>query len=554
MNAVVQVSRVFCKRPIRGSLLAAILALAIGVYDANAAQPVFPKVAISDGGRYRVLVKPASDVVPIAEFHNWIVFLETADGDVFVPSRMGITAGMPAHGHGMTSDPLATRRLDDGSFVIEGMNFHMAGEWVLMVGVDGPEGVDTVSFELTVGASSDNVDASISNWSESELAVMQSLSISRLELKRDPTNRFSGNPNAADLGRELFFDKDLSATGTVSCATCHQPDRAFTDGLAKSFGTNQTGRNAPTLVGVSHNQWYYWDGRRDSLWAQAITPPESLGEMDNNRMDVVRMVARKYGDAYVALTGDTLDERVKNLPVGAGPFADSAGKSSWNRMTPAERRDVNLAFANIGKFLAAYVETLQPTSSRFDAFVERISADGYPAARELLSEDEQRGLKLFLDGARTQCLRCHNGPLFTNHSFHNIATGVAENGVPDFGRMIGLQSAQLDEFNCRGEYSDAPPSDCVELRYTGNHHIETGAFKVPGLRNVSETAPYMHDGRFSTLEEVVEFYTDVPGPEAGDHELPALELSVEEVGYLAAFMRALTSESTGRSSVADAAE
>ena len=542
-------SKVLRNIPNGCSLFAATAALVIGICHAEAAQPKFPLTATSDAGLYRMSVQPVDDGVPIAEFHHWIVHIETADGEVFVPTRLGITAGMPAHGHGMTSEPLATRRLDDGSFVIEGMKFHMAGKWVLTVGVGGPAGIDRANFELTLGASSENVDTSISNWSAAELAVMQSLSISRLESKRDPTNRFSGNSDAAELGRELFFDEDMSATATVSCATCHRPELAFTDGLAKSFGTAQTGRNAPTLVGVSHNQWYYWDGRRDSLWAQAITPPESRGEMDNNRVDVVRMVARKYGDAYTNVTGDSLDDRVADLPAGAGPFADDAGKAAWNRMRLDERHAVNLAFANVGKFLAAYIETLQPAPSRFDAFVGRISEDGYAAAKDLLSEGEQRGLKLFLDGARTQCLRCHNGPLFTNHSFHNIATGVAKDGIPDFGRMIGLRAAQLDEFNCRGEYSDAPPADCVELRYTGNHHVESSTFKVPGLRNVSATAPYMHDGRFSTLEEVVEFYTEVPGPEAGNHELPPLDLTGEEVVQLAAFMRALTDEPTERPTV-----
>ena len=519
---------------------AAIAALLMWSWHADAAPPDFPLTATSDSGLYRVSIQPAIDEIPIATFHDWILRVETADGGMFVPTRLGINGGMPAHRHGMTGEPRVTRRLEDGSFVVEGMKFHMAGEWRLIVGVDGPGGIDTASFDFVFGTSPDNVEASLGDWSPAELAVMQSLTLGRLESRHDPTNRFSGNAAAAELGRKLFFDEDLSATGTVSCASCHQPGRAFTDGLAKSVGTAQTGRNSPTLLGVSHSRWFYWDGRRDSLWAQAITPPESPGEMDNNRVDVVRIVARKYGDDYARMTGEALGENVASLPAGAGPFADSAGQAAWRQMSAAERRFVNLVFANTGKFLAAYMETLQPATSRFDTFVARLVEEGYPAAASVLSEDEQRGLKLFLDGARTQCLRCHNGPLFTNHGFHNIATSISTDGVPDFGRTIGLQAAQLDEFNCRGEYSDAPPDGCVELRYTGSSHVEPGAFKVPGLRNVAVTAPYMHDGRFATLEEVVEHYTEVPGPEAGNHELPPLDLDGEEISQLAAFMRALS--------------
>ena len=494
---------------------------------------------LTESGRYRVSLMPADGEVPIAEIHNWIVRLETAEGGAFMPTRLGLSGGMPAHGHGMTVEPRVTQRLDDGSFLVEGMKFHMAGEWRLLVGVGGPKGFDEVSFDIEIAVGVKDVDASLHNWSAAELAVMQSLTLSQLAAPKDPSNRYSGNAAAAELGRKLFFDKDMSATATVACATCHDPKLAFTDGRARSFGTAEVARNAPTLIGVAHNRWFYWDGRRDSLWAQAITPPESPGEMDNNRVDIVRTVARKYADDYAAITGSALWPDVEKLPTNAGPFADSEGKSAWNRMRAYDRTAVNTVYANVGKFLAAYMETLQPSSSRFDNFVATLADDGYPAAKELLSDDEQRGLKLFLDGSRTQCLRCHNGPLFTNYGFHNIATAVAENGLPDFGRMIGLQAALMDEFNCRGSYSDSPPDSCSEIRFVGDAHASSGAFKVPSLRNVALTAPYMHDGRFATLRNVLDFYTQTPDPNIGPHELPVLELSGEEIEQLASFLATL---------------
>ncbi len=495
---------------------------------------------LTESGLYRVSLMPAEGEVPLAEMHNWIIRLETAEGDAFTPIGLALRGGMPAHGHGMTVEPRVTRRLDDGSFLIEGMKFHMGGEWQLMVGVGGPMGPDQVSFDLEVAGSVVTVDASLRNWSAAEVAVMQSLTLSRLPAPKDPSNRYSGDAAAAELGSKLFFDKDMSATGTVSCATCHDPKLAFTDGRAKSFGTAEVSRNSPTLIGVAHNSWFYWDGRRDSLWAQAITPLESAGEMDNNRVDIVRMVARKYADDYTAITGNALSPAADKWPANAGPFADEEGKTAWDRMPANDRTAVNTAFANVGKILAAYMETLQPTDSRFDHFVAALADDGYPAAKELLSDDEQAGLKLFLDGGRTQCLRCHNGPLFTNYGFHNIATGIAEDGVPDFGRTVGLQAALLDEFNCRGSYSDLPQDNCSEIRFVGDAHASYGEFKVPTLRNIALTAPYMHDGRFVTLESVVEFYTQTPDANIGPHELPELELSDQEIKQLASFLASLS--------------
>ncbi len=519
----------------------AVTALLIAGLVSTAIATEFPLQSTTEAGRYHVELMPENGQAPIAEIHNWKVRLTTSEDEAFVPTRLGLAGGMPAHGHGMQTEARVTQQLEDGTFLIEGIKFHMGGEWELIVGVDGPAGFDTATFTLKLATGVDDIDPSLRNWSAAELAVMQSLTLTQLHATNDPSNRFSNNEAAAELGRQLFFDKEVSADGNVSCATCHDPDQAFTDGRNTSFGTAATTRNAPTLIGVSHNQWFYWDGRRDSLWAQAITPPESLGEMDNNRADVVRLIARKYAAEYTAITGSRLGERINRVPAGAGPFADSKGKAGWNKLSSTDQSIVNTAYANVGKFLAAYMETLQPQPSRFDAFVTALGAGGYPAAKNILSAEEQRGLKLFLDGARTQCLRCHNGPLFTNQGFHNIATGKNNNGIPDFGRMIGLQAAQIDPFNCLGNYSDAAPNDCAELRYTQGSHGTNGAFKVPGLRNVAETAPYMHDGRFATLDEVMQFYTEVPGTAAGKHELPPLNLSMQEIKQLTAFLASLSS-------------
>ena len=258
--------------------------------------------------------------------------IETADGRPFVPARLGIRGLMPSHGHGFDVEPRVAGRIDAGSYLIDGMRFHMNGDWLLTVGIEGPGGIDTASFAIEIGIGPDSGEPSILRWNENEVAFLNTLTVARLPNSLDTTNRFSGSAAAAELGEQLFFDKALSATGTVACATCHQPELKFTDGVDKSIGTAKTKRNAPTLIGSSHNRWFYWDGRRDSLWAQAITPLETYGEMDNNRVDVLKLVAEKYGSEYTQLTGQQLADVVTNLPDGAGPFAD---KDAWGRHAPS---------------------------------------------------------------------------------------------------------------------------------------------------------------------------------------------------------------------------
>ncbi|MEM7678023.1 MAG: hypothetical protein AAF449_18680, partial [Myxococcota bacterium] len=138
------------------------------------------------------------------------------------------------------------------------------------------------------------------------------------------------------------------------------------------------------------------------------------------------------------------------------------------------------------------------------------------------------------------CLRCHNGPRLTNGGFHNIGTGTLQGEGLDFGRIFGIRSLLMDEFNCRGPYSDASPDACRGLRFLNQRddvHLE-GAFKVPSLRLVSRTAPYFHDGRFETLEAVVRFYNS-PKMVADGVELEPLGLTDTEVAALVAFLEVL---------------
>lgn len=378
-------------------------------------------------------------------------------------------------------------------------------------------------------------------WSESQLALLESLSIASLPPPPpDPSSRVADDPAAAELGHRLFFDPGLSGNGSVSCATCHLPELLFTDGRATSRGIGDTARNAPTLVGAAHSPWMFWDGRRDSLWAQALAPLETLAEMGGTRLGVVRHVARE--PALAALYATAFGEApaaTDGHPERAGPFGSPEEQAAWQRIPAADRRSIDRAFANVGKAIAAYERLLQPGPSRFDRYVEDLRSGG-SGAGAALSAEEIRGLRLFADAGRTLCLRCHNGPLLTNQSFHDVGTGAGAGGLPDFGRFLGIQAALIDPFNCLGEFSDARPEQCGELRFLDTAHVEggIGRFKTPTLRGLPRTGPYMHDGRFATLRAVVEHYRSPP-PGGASPEITPLEIDDAESLALVAFLGSL---------------
>jgi len=486
-----------------------------------------------------VMLDPPPEIV-IGQRQAWRLRLSQAGEASPEPLSVRVNGGMPGHGHGFPEPPAVTATRAPGQYQVM-MRLNMGGAWEVRVDLGWAESLESVAFELNIGEPTAETRANHS-VSESELALLRTLHIRTLQpARRDPSNRLSGNAEAIGLGELLFADTDLSGSGQVACATCHDPDHYFADPRGESTGSAPLAHNAPSLLGAAQGEWFYWDGRRDSLWAQAITPLETRGEMDASRVGVVRYVwgHPTYGPVIRRLSTASVDQALLTaLPSQAGPFAPGRGRSDWERLTEQQRVSINAAFSDIGKVLAAYEETLRPGPSRFDRFVES-HLDGGDGA-EWLSDDELAGLKLFIDPAQTQCLRCHNGPLFTNQGFH--AVGSAAHAM-DLGRQLGLAAARFDPFNCTGTYSDAEAGDCALSAVRGVSPGEfAGAFKVPGLRNVAETAPYMHDGRFQRLAEVMEFYRQPPQNGPMGHELSPLELTDREIEQLIAFLRTLTEE------------
>lgn len=347
-------------------------------------------------------------------------------------------------------------------------------------------------------------------WTAAERAQIVALSLTRLPPPpADPGNRHADDPRAAALGADLFGDARLSRNGAVACASCHQPQRHFTDGRPRSRGLGDTRRHAPSLLAAAWSPWLFWDGRADSLWAQALGPMSHPDEQGLAPAQLKQRIAAHYRAEYEALFGELVS-------------------------VPAEQVAVNVA-----KAIEAFERTLRPAPGRFDTYADAL-VRGEGEARPLLSDSERGGLKLFI--GRAQCVRCHFGPLLTNHGFHNTGLAALPGQALDRGRAEGLPLLLASNMNCRSAGIDAARPDCPHLEFARIGAPEwVGAFKTPSLRFVAATAPYMHDGRFATLPEVLEHYNRAPNVHRryGHSELFPLGLSAAELRELEAFLRSL---------------
>jgi cytochrome c peroxidase len=375
-----------------------------------------------------------------------------------------------------------------------------------------------------------------------ELETIRSLWIGSLPaLPADPSNRVADDPDAAALGEAIFFDRRFSANGQVSCSSCHQPELAFTDGLARGVGIAETPRSTMTILGSAYSPWLFWDGRKDSLWAQALGPLENADEHGGSRGLYAHRVAEHYRTEYEELFGplpDLGDER--RFPTTAGPVADPAARANWDSMSPADRDAITTVYVNLGKAIAAFERGLVPGPSRFDRFVEALLAGEEASGDAALTPIELAGLELFI-GPVAGCTSCHSGPLLTNQSFHNTGVPPLSGREPDLGRGDGIGLVVADEFNCLSRWSDADPDDCIALRFMRDDaEALAGAFKPPSLRNVAETGPYMHAGQITTLIDVLRHYRAAPQAPAGRSELTPLDLTDAQVAQLEAFLRSLS--------------
>lgn len=377
-------------------------------------------------------------------------------------------------------------------------------------------------------------------WTSDELRQIESLWIGSLQpLPADPTNAVADDPRAAEFGHALFFDGRLSANGAISCATCHQPVRDFTDGLKTAVAIGRSRRNTPSVVGAAHSPWYYWDGRKDSLWSQALSPLEDPNEHGSNRMHVVRVVYSDpaYRERYEQLFGPMPDFADARFPVDAAPGGDVELNAAWTSLTVDDQTAVDRAFANIGKSIAAYERKLMPGTTRFDTYAAAVLGDDRRTRAAAITPDEASGLRIFIGKAR--CIECHNGPLFTNNEFHNTGILSSPGELPDRGRVDGLRQVKTDPFNCLGSHSDAGNIECAELEFAREGVELIGSLRTPSLRNLRHGAPFMHRGQLASLEEVIDHYDRAPLAMIGHNEAKPLSLSRRERSQLLAFLGTL---------------
>src|SRR6185503_7666327 len=380
-----------------------------------------------------------------------------------------------------------------GRWRAEGLMFHMPGKWEFV-------------FEVRAAGKTDRMAASfqLSEFSSEEIAKILQHGPWPPAARRDPSNRVSGKPEAIALGEKLFFEPRLSGTGSVLCATCHAPFRAFQDGRARGFGLEAVDRNTPTVLNAGFYRWYGWDGANDSLWSQSIRPLLDPREMHASPAHVAGAVRKLLSTEY---------------------------RTAFGRDVPKNDEEV---LVDVGKALAAFQETLVSDRTAFDEFRDSLQKGGatdYPAAA-------RRGLKIFV--GKGNCSTCHFGPHFTNGEF-------ADTGIPffiapgkvDAGRLEGLKRLKSSPYNLLGRYND----DSSGKALVGAKHRNFGEWRVPGLRNVAQTAPYMHNGSLATLRDVVKHYSELNEERLhadGERILKPLKLSPAENEELVTFLESLS--------------
>ncbi|MER8694813.1 c-type cytochrome [Mesorhizobium opportunistum] len=376
------------------------------------------------------------------------------------------------------------------------------------------------------------------DFSDAEKKTIASLALNTLPpLKPDTTNRFADVPAAAALGSTLFFDLGMSRDGTVSCSTCHKIDRQFQDDLPQAVGVGRTNRRTMPLAGVARDPWFFWDGRRDSLWAQALTPLENPLEQAGNRAAYAHYIKARFGERYERIFGPLPD--FSGIPANASPLGTDAEKATWNAMNDAQRDAINRVFSNIGKAIAAFERSIEPAQTRFDRFALDLATGAEPKGDAVFSREEILGLKLFM--GKANCVTCHDGPRFTDNSFHNTGVPPVTGLPPDRGRVDAVTQVVADPFNCFGAYRDGDAGACGELRFMVKDAPQlVRAYKTPSLRGAAARPPYMHAGQFSSLDEVVAHYAKAAPSMEGISEIHPLELSDRERAALVAFLKTLS--------------
>lgn len=327
-------------------------------------------------------------------------------------------------------------------------------------------------------------------FTENEMDLVRGMSLAKLgEPPPDPTNEYGDVPLAVAFGKVLFSDALLSPSGNVSCATCHDPARDFTDGVAQSMGVGKVDRNSPGVALAAHSPWQFWDGRADTLWMQALGPFEDPNEFGSSRLFVAHQVTQRYATEYASVFGAKYP-----LPdLSALPASGKPGDSAYDALSAGDKDKVTRIFVNVGKAIAAFERAIHVKPNALDRY-----ADGDSAA---LTSPQKDALGLFL---RSGCVQCHWGPRLTDDAFHVLRFGTGrQDAKADVGREGGLLKLSTSEFTASSPWSDAPS---LAKPFVVDAPSMLGAFKTPTLRGLPTSAPYGHGGTLKTLFDVSKHY------------------------------------------------
>ncbi len=299
-------------------------------------------------------------------------------------------------------------------------------------------------------------------------------------------------PGKVELGKKLFFDRRLSGDGTMACATCHNPETGYTDGLAisLSYPTTRNWRNASSLINLAYNDVFFWDGRATTVEEQALFPIMSAFEMNQNL--------------------DFLEEELKEVPGYVTEFQNVFGGE--------------ITRERVGMALAAFQKTLVSKNSPLDKYLQ--------GDQKALTAVQKEGFDVFT--GKGNCIACHNGPNLTDNKFYNL--GVPENiAVEKDPRVSATRrfTAKVSGYKAYRTLTEDPGRYLVT-----KERKDWKAFKTPTVREVSLTGPYMHNGVFKELEDVIEFFNKGGGDDPGKSPLlKPLHLTDDEKLTLEVFLK-----------------
>ena len=402
----------------------------------------------------------------------------------------------------------------------------------------------------------------------------------------DRTNRWADDPAAIALGRKLYFDVSFSGTSrladsirrpttggrapagqpiNVSCATCHDLKHGGADVSSVpgnvSVGAGSTDVNALSVLNAAHRRTVFWNGRLDSLWALNLVVGESDTTMNGTRLQTAHVLADRYADDVQSVFSSVLApdwrERARALPPSGKP-----GAPAYDALPTSDQALATTLLVVWAKAIAAYERQLVSRDSDFDRFV----AEGPRSTR--ISSGAKRGARLFV--GKAGCIDCHGGPLLTDDRFHNVGvpqggpavplvsdcpagsvcdcTGAGKNCLPwgAYNGLLWIRDTGPKWFPIIDAWNDDPAARPRAPQVTPFDESLKGAWRTPSLRDVAVTAPYMHDGLYQTLEDVVWHYNTGGRSEVANAvgtpaaQLKPLGLSAGEVSDLVEFLRTLT--------------